>query len=92
MVETGSVIARRIAFLERELDRMGRLADDAEHDLRANPADAEARRTLEAVYALSGETWSRICELRARQGDAAAIRFDRPADASAQRAFRQALV
>jgi hypothetical protein len=92
MNEFGSVIARRLAFLERELDRLGDSADDAEHELRLNPTDVAARRRLEAIYALAGKTWSQILELRARQPDRyAVIRYDRDADASAGRAWRQAL-
>jgi hypothetical protein len=92
MNDDGSVIARRLAFLERELDRMGGGADDAEHDLRLNPTDSEASRRLEVIYALAGRTWAEIQELRARQpGRYAGIRYDRRADASASRAWRQAL-
>ena len=92
MNDDDSVIARRLAFLERELDRMGDAADDAEHELRLNPTEAAARRRLEAIYALAGKTWSQILELRACQPDRyAAIRYDRDADASAGRAWRQAL-
>jgi hypothetical protein len=92
MNESGSVIARRLAFLERELDRMGGAADDAEHELRLNPTDLEARRRLEAIYALAAKTWAEIQELRARQpGRYAVIHYDRHADASAGRAYRQAL-
>ena len=92
MNDDGSVIARRLAFLERELDRMSGEADDVEHELRLNPTDAAARRRLEAIYALAGETWAHILELRAGQPDRhAVIRYDRDADASASRAYRQAL-
>ena len=92
MNDDGSVIARRLAFLERELDRMGDAADDAEHELRLNPTDAAARRQLQAIYALAGKTWSQILELRGRQPDRyVAIRYDRDVDASADRAWRQAL-
>ncbi len=92
MDDDGSVIARRLAFFERELDRMGDAADDAEDELRLNPTDTAARRQLEAIYALAGKTWSQILELRARQPDRhAVIRYDRDADASAGRAWRQAL-
>ena len=92
MNDDGSVIAPRLAFLERELDRMGDAADDAEHELRLNPTDAAARRQLQAIYALAGKTWSQILELRARQPDRyVAIRYDRDVDASADRAWRQAL-
>lgn len=93
MNEIESVIARRLAFLERELDRMGGAADDAEHELRLNPTDPNARRRLEAIYALAGKTWAQIQELRARQpGSHAVIRYDRHADALADRAYRQALL
>jgi hypothetical protein len=92
MNDDGSVIARRLAFLERELDRMGGDADDAEHELRLNPTDTEARRRLEAIYALAGRTWAEIQELRARQpGRYAVIRYDRHADVSASRDWREAL-
>jgi hypothetical protein len=90
MNESGSVIARRLAFLERELDRMGDAAGDGEHELRLNPTDPEARRRLEAIYALAGKMWAEIQQLRARQpGRYAVIRYDR--DAVAGRAYRQAL-
>lgn len=92
MSESESVIARRLAFLERELDRMGGAADDAEDELRLNPTDPQARRRLEAIYALAGKTWAEIQALRAREpGRHAVIRYDRHADASADRAWRQAL-
>ena len=92
MDDDGSVIARRLAFLERELDRMGGAADDAEHELRINPTDAAARRRLEAIYALAGETWNTICELRRRDDRRrTGILYDRHADVSAHRAYRQAL-
>jgi hypothetical protein len=92
MNDDGSVIARRLAFLERELDRMSGEADDVEDELRLNPTDVGARRRLEAIYALAGKTWAQILELRARQPDRhAVIRYDRNADASAGRAYRQAL-
>ena len=92
MNDDDSVTARRLAFLERELDRMSGAADDAEHELRLNPTDAEARRRLEAIYALAGSTWDQIQELRARQADRhAVIRYDRDADTPVGRAYRQAL-
>jgi len=92
MNEIESVIARRLAFLERELDRMGRTADDAEYELRLNPTDPAARRRLEVIYALVGEASGQIRALRARQPDRhAVIHYDRDADLSAGRAYRQAL-
>ena len=92
MNELGAVIARRLAFLERELDRMGGAADDAEHELRINPTDTAASRRLEAIYALAGKTWAQIQELRVRQPDRyAVIRYDHNADALADRNYRRAL-
>ena len=92
MNDDGSVVARRLAFLERELDRMGDTADDGEDELRLNPTDPQARRRLEAIYALAGKTWAEILELRARQpGRYAVIHYDRDADASANRTYRRAL-
>ena len=92
MNDDGAVIARRLAFLERELDRMGGAADDAEQDLLLNPTDSTARRRLEAIYALAGKTWTEIQDLRARQpGRYAISHYDRHADASAGRAWREAL-
>ena len=92
MNDDGAVIARRLAFLERELDRMGGAADDAEHDLRLNPTDPSARRRLEAIYVVAGKTWAEILELRARRPERyAVIHYDRDVDASAGRAYRQAL-
>jgi hypothetical protein len=84
--------ARRLAFLERELDRMGCTADDAEEELRLNPTDADARRRLEAIYSLAGEIWHQIQDLRRRQTSRhTVIRYDRTADAAAVRTYRQAL-
>ena len=92
MNEIESVIARRLAFLEREFDRMGRTADDAEEELRFNPTNPAARRRLEAIYVVAGQIWNQIRELRARQnGHDTVIRYDRNADNSVQRAYRQAL-
>ena len=92
MNELGSVIARRLAFLERELDRMGGGADDAEHELRLNPTDPAARRRVEAIYALAGKTWAQILELRASNaGRHSVIRYDHNADALADRTYRRAL-
>lgn len=92
MNEIESVVARRLAFLEREL-RMGGAADAAEHELRLSPTDSIARRRLEAIYALAGNTWAQIQELRARQPSRhAVIHYDPRADSSADRAYRQALL
>ncbi len=82
-------IAQRIAFLERELERMGSAAEDAEQGLRDNPTDAGASRRLSALYALANETWADIQALRERQGRSyRLIRYDSTMDA----AWRQALV
>lgn len=84
--------ARRLAFLERELDRMGCAADDAEEELRLKPTDPAARRRLEALYTLAGETWRQIQGLRAcRASRQTVIRVERTADAAAPRSYRQAL-
>jgi hypothetical protein len=93
MNDAEAVVARRIAFLERELDRMGTTAADLEDELRLNPTDGQARQHLTALYAVAGDTWNKIQELRARQGSHhAAIHFDRHADPTAERSWRQALV
>jgi len=93
MNDTEAVVARRIAFLERELDRMGTTAGDLEEDLRLNPTDGRARQRLAALYAVAGDTWKKIQELRAGQGGHyAIIRFDRHADPTAEKSWRQALV
>lgn len=92
MNDDGWLIAQRLAFLERELDRMGDAADDGEHELRLNPTDPQARRRLETIYALAATTWAEILELRARQpGRYAVIHYDRQAGVSGSRAYRQAL-
>ena len=92
MNESESVIVRRLAFLERELNRMGSAAEDAEHELRLNPTDPLARRRLEAIYALAGKTWGEIQQLReCEPGRRSLIRYDRHADASGTRAYRRAL-
>lgn len=93
MNDTDAVVARRLAFLERELDRMGTTATDLEEELRLNPTDGGARRRLTALYAVAGDTWKKIQELRVAQGgQQAVIRFDRHADATAERSWRRALV
>jgi hypothetical protein len=87
------VIARCIAFLERELERMATVADDAEHDLRLNPSDHDARRRLEAIYVLTGETWDRLRELRADEGGCdGLIHVDRHEAIAVERSYRQALI
>ena len=79
MNQIGSVAAYRLAFLERELDRMGQDAHDAEHELRVNPTDDGARRRVQAIYLVAAEIWTQIKELRARH------------TASGSRPYRQAL-
>lgn len=92
MTDTSGLIAQRLAFLERELDRLGRSADDIEHDLFVNPTDALSGRRLEAIYAVAGQTWSKIRELRAQQNKHyTVIHFDRDADEAADLAWRRAL-
>ncbi len=93
MNDAEAVVARRIAFLEHELDRMGSTAANLEDDLRLNPTDGRARQRLTALYAVAGDTWNKIQELRAgRSGHYAAIQVDRHADPTAERSWRQALV
>lgn len=92
MTETEGTITQRLAFLERELDRLGRSADDAEHDLLVNPTDQDSRRRLEALYVLAGETWEQIQALRAvRSRRHGTILYDRDADPVADQAWRRAL-
>ena len=88
-----SLLAARIYFLERELERMSCAADNAEDDLRARPMDATAVRRLEALYTLADDTWERIQTLRARlSGGPSVIYFNRHHAEPAARAWRQALV
>ena len=90
MAETDT-ITQRLVFLEREFDRLGRSADDVEHDLLCNPTDQDSLRRLQAIYVLTGETWDQIRALRARQpGQHGTIRYDREADLADQ-AWRRAL-
>ena len=94
MTDTSVTIAQRLAFLERELDRLGRSADDMEHDLMLNPTDAWSGRRLVAIYAVTGQTWSKIRELRAEQTRRdPMIHFDHDAeiDEAADQAWRRAL-
>ena len=92
MTDTSEAIAERLAFLERELDRLGRSADDVEHDLFLNPTDALSGRRLGAIYAVTGQTWSTIRELRAqRDKRSPVIEIDRDADDAADLAWRRAL-
>ena len=92
MTDASVIIAERLAFLERELDRLGRFADDMEHDLLLNPTDAWSGRRLRAIYAVAGQTWSKIRELRAQQDkDCGTIQVDRDADTEADLAWRRAL-
>ncbi len=92
MDDTSGSIAQRLAFLERELDRLGRSADDVEHDLFLNPTDTLSGRRLEAIYAVAGQTSTKIRELRAEQNRRfTVIQYDRDADEAADRAWRRAL-
>ena len=93
MNRSESLIAARIYFLERELERMSCAADNAEDELRARPTDATAVRRLEALYSLAEETWERIQGLRARLGGGpSVIYFNRRHAEPAAKAWRQALV
>ena len=93
MTHGESLIAARVYFLERALERMEQAADDAESELRANPTNAIWGRQVKALYALAGETWAGIQSLRAQlNGGPSSIHFDRRlADPRAQVA-RQALL
>ena len=88
-----SLIAARIYFLERALDRVEQAADDAESELRADPTNSQHVHQVRAFYALAGETWSRIQALRAGLGNASSeIYFDRRLAEPRARAARQALL
>jgi hypothetical protein len=88
-----SLIAARICFLERELERMSCVADDAEEELRAKPTDVATVRRLEALYALADETWERIQALRARlSGGPSVIYFNPRLAGPDAKAWRRALV
>ena len=88
-----SLIAARIYFLERELERMSTVADDAEDELRAKPTDVATVRRLEALYVLADETWERIQALRARlSGGPSVIYFNRRLAEADSKAWRRALV
>jgi protein involved in temperature-dependent protein secretion len=93
MNEREWVIARRIAFLQRELERLGDAAFDAEHELRIRPTQAAARHRAVAVYILAGDIWKKIGELRAQaKAGPAVIRFDlTAAEQAAARSYRWAL-
>ena len=52
MNRSESLIAARIYFLERELERMSCAADTTEDELRAKPMDAATVRKLGAFYVL----------------------------------------
>jgi hypothetical protein len=93
MNRSESLIAARIYFLERELERMSCAADNAEDELRARPMDAAAVRRLEALYTLADETWERIQALRVRlSGGPSVIYFNPRLAGPAAKAWRQALV
>jgi hypothetical protein len=93
MNRSESLIAARIYFLERELERMSCAADTAEDELRARPMDAAAVRRLEALYTLADETWERIQALRVRlSGGPSVIYFNPRLVGPAAKAWRQALV
>jgi hypothetical protein len=93
MKRSESLIAVRVYFLERALERMELAADDAESELRANPTDAATGRRVKALYALADETWTGIQALRARlSGSPSVIYYDRRLANPRARAARQALV
>jgi hypothetical protein len=88
-----SLIAVRLYFLERALERMEEAAEDAESELRADPTSAARGRQVGSFYALASETWARIQALRARlNGGPSLIYFDRRLVQPDARAARQALV
>jgi hypothetical protein len=93
MNRSESLIAARIYFLERELERMSCAADTTEDELRAKPTDAATVRKLEALYVLADETWDHIQALRARlSGGRSVIYFNHHLAGPDTRAWRQALV
>jgi hypothetical protein len=93
MNRSESLIAARIYFLERELERMSTVADDAEDELRAKPMDVATVRRLEALYALADETWERIQALRVRlSGGPSVIYFNPRLAGPDAKAWRRALV
>lgn len=88
-----SLIAARIYFLERELERMSSAADNAEDELRAKPMDTATVRRLEALYTLADETWERIKALRVRlSGGPSVIYVNRRVAEPDAQAWRRALV
>jgi hypothetical protein len=93
MKRSESLIAARIFFLERELERMSSVADSVEGELRAKPMDAATVRRLAALYVLADETWERIQALRVRlSGGPSIIYVDRRRAEPDAQAWRQALV
>jgi hypothetical protein len=91
MNRSESLIAARIYFLERELERMSCVADSAEDELRAKPMDAATVRKLEALY--TDETWEHIQALRARlNGGPSVIYVNHRSAEPEAKAWRQALV
>jgi hypothetical protein len=93
MNSSESLIAVRLYFLERALERMEAAADDAESELRADPTNAAWGRQVEALYALASETWTGIQALRARLGGGPSlIYFDRRLAQPEARAARRALI
>jgi hypothetical protein len=93
MKRKDSVIAARIYFLERALDRMEQAADNAETELRADPTNSQHVDQVRAFYALADETWGRIQALRAGlSGASSGIYFDRRLAELRARAARQALL
>jgi len=77
MTDAVGTLKRSLVFLERELDRLGDAADDAEHELRLKPTDVEACRRVEAVYVLAREVWTKIQALRVQEGESPGIQLDR---------------
>jgi hypothetical protein len=93
MNRSESLIAARIYFLERELERMSCVADSTEEELRSKPMDAATVRKLEALYTLADETWEHIQALRARlSGGPSVIYFNRRWGEPDAKTWRQALV
>jgi hypothetical protein len=93
MKRSESLIAARIYFLERELERMSSAADNTEDELRAKPMDTVLVRRLEALYTLADETWEHIQALRVRlSGGPSVIYFNHRLAGPDAKAWRQALV
>jgi hypothetical protein len=93
MTNKQSVLAARIFFLELLMEHVEEAATDAERGLAAHPTDSARGDEVGAYYALAGDTWGDIQDLRTLlSGGPSVIYYDRRLDDRRAQAKRRMLM